>query len=90
MKRFYVLFKGRVQGVGFRWTLVTIAHKYSITGYCKNKENGDVEAQIQGNKDNLDAFMKEILMAKTYIRIDDYAIKEIDIKEDERSFEVKF
>ena len=90
MKRFYICFVGRVQGVGLRWTLLNLAHKYCLTGYCKNLENGDVEAEIQGNSANLDQFLKEILESRTYIRIDDYSIKSIDIVENESIFDVKY
>jgi len=32
MKRYEILFKGRVQGVGFRYTSKTIADKLDLTG----------------------------------------------------------
>ena len=86
MKRYYIIFKGRVQGVGFRWTLCTIARKDNVTGWCKNLDNGDVDAEVQGEKDNIDLFLKDVFAAKGYIRIDDYAIKAISLKEDERDF----
>lgn len=89
MKRFYVVFTGRVQGVGFRWTLINIAHKHNITGFCRNLDNGNVDAEIQGNSDNLDAFLKEVLENRHYIRIDDYFIKPINIVENETIFSVR-
>lgn len=69
---------------------MTLAHKYAITGFCRNLDNGDVDCQIQGNKDNLDGFLNEVLKNSHYIRIDDYAIKEIEIVEKETSFDVKY
>lgn len=88
MKRFYIIFIGRVQGVGFRWTLVQLTHKYNLTGYCRNMINGNVEAEIQGNEANLEAFIKEVLENRYYIRIDDYSIKSINIVENESNFSV--
>ena len=90
MKRFHIVFKGRVQGVGFRWTLNNIAKKYNLTGFCENLINGDVDVEIQGDSNNLDAFLKETLETKRYIRIDDYSIKPIDVVLDERVFDVKY
>lgn len=90
MKRFHIVFSGRVQGVGFRWTLINIAKKYDLTGFCENLINGDVDVEIQGNADNLDAFLKETLENKRYIRINDYTIKQIDIVTDETVFDVKY
>ena len=86
MKRYYVIFKGRVQGVGFRWTLCEIAQKYNITGWCENLINGDVDAEIQGEDDDIDLFFKDVFIPQGYIRIDDYALKSIKIKEDEHDF----
>ena len=90
MKRYYIIYKGRVQGVGFRWRLMQIANKHNLTGYVKNLSNGDVVCEIQGN--GVDEFLKETfnLNKDYYIRIDDYSIKELPIDEDERVFDVRF
>ena len=48
MKRYYILYRGRVQGVGFRWRLMQIAYKYNLTGFVKNLDNGDVMSEVQG------------------------------------------
>jgi len=41
-------FSGRVQKVGFRLELFTLATRLSITGTVRNLKNGDVEAVLQG------------------------------------------
>ncbi len=55
-----VIFKGRVQGVGFRYTTHRIAGRYDLTGYVKNCSNGTVEALFQGTKTNIQACLDEI------------------------------
>ena len=40
--RYEIRVTGRVQGVGFRWSAVTEAQKYGITGYIKNLYDGSV------------------------------------------------
>ena len=87
-KRYYVIYKGIVQGVGFRWKLMQIAYKYNLTGYAKNLHNGDVEVEIQGN--GVDEFVQESLSKDRFIQIFDYAIKEISIIENEESFTIKY
>ena len=89
MKRFLVVFKGQVQGVGFRWTISSLAKKYNVTGFVENLLNGDVLAQIQGNSDNLDALLQELFQRKGFIRIDDYSLKPLDIIEDEYYFSIR-
>ncbi|MDO4940431.1 MAG: acylphosphatase [Erysipelotrichaceae bacterium] len=90
-KRYHIIYTGYVQGVGFRWTLMMIARSLGIVGYAKNLSNGNVEVEIEGDEYSLDAFNKKVLEEQDgYIHIEDYAIKEIPIKEDEPSFGVKF
>lgn len=86
MKRYYIVYKGQVQGVGFRWKLTQIAKKYNLTGYVRNLDNGDVETEIQG--DSVDAFLKESLEQDYYIIINDYAVKEIKLVNNENTYKV--
>jgi acylphosphatase len=43
-----VLFSGRVQGVGFRWSTDRMARNFRVTGFVRNLSNGQVELQVQG------------------------------------------
>ncbi len=45
----HVIFSGRVQGVGFRYTCHRIAMRYELTGFAKNLPDGSVELLIQGH-----------------------------------------
>lgn len=56
----HVIFKGRVQGVGFRYTTQRAANRYGLTGYVKNLPDGSVEALFQGTEANITACMDEI------------------------------
>ncbi len=52
----HIIFSGRVQGVGFRFTAQRIALAFQLTGYVKNLPDGSVEMFAQGNpKDIADA-----------------------------------
>ena len=55
-----VLYTGRVQGVGFRYTTRRIAHRYPITGYVKNLPDGRVELLAEGAPADLDQFLADI------------------------------
>jgi acylphosphatase len=43
-------YRGRVQGVGFRWRVSQIAKSFPCTGYVKNLPDGSVELLIEGEK----------------------------------------
>jgi acylphosphatase len=55
-----LLFHGRVQGVGFRWTTQRIAGRHPVTGFVRNQPDGTVELVAQGEPPALDAFLAEI------------------------------
>ena len=59
-KRMHVLFSGRVQGVGFRYTVCRMAVSYAVTGYVRNLPDGDVEMVAEGNADDLQVFLHAI------------------------------
>lgn len=79
MKRFLMLFTGRVQGVGFRYQCQSLAMQYQLTGYAQNLENGNVQVEIQGAEENTDKFLQGLLKGNRFIRVDDYSIREINM-----------
>jgi acylphosphatase len=56
----HVFFEGRVQGVGFRWTVKNLARGYDVIGWVKNLPDGRVEMQVGGEGDEVDAFIEAI------------------------------
>lgn len=67
VKRFKVHFKGRVQKVGFRLEVCEMSKRLNLVGYCKNLENGDVVAELQGEEDKINyllSFMNSLKRIK--------------------------
>ena len=44
-----VQYSGDVQGVGFRYTAVTIARGYNVSGYVQNLSDGRVRLVVEGH-----------------------------------------
>jgi len=88
MKRYLIIFQGRVQGVGFRYFTYTIALELGLTGSVRNLMNGDVEVEVQGDDQQIALFFKSILKGNGFIKIIDYAMKEIALKIPEKSFKI--
>ena len=66
MVRFYIRISGRVQGVGFRYFVAQTASLYSITGWVRNLEDGDVELEAQGIQEDIDAFIERVRQGNRY------------------------
>jgi len=64
-----VLYSGRVQGVGFRYTARRIAQQHAVTGFVRNLDDGRVELVAEGTPSELDRLLNEIADAMSgYIR----------------------
>lgn len=65
----HYIFKGHVQGVGFRYTVRQIASALPITGFVRNLPDRTVEAVFQGADADMDACIQKIRDAfGSYIR----------------------
>lgn len=59
--RMQVLFSGRVQGVGFRYTVKRLTTGYEVTGTIRNLADGRVELISEGDRGELDDFLVGIM-----------------------------
>lgn len=84
-KHFYV--SGSVQGVGFRYRAYHLANSMGITGYAKNLYDGRVELELQGEGELVNGFLDKIAQG-AFIYIDDVEVRNMDVDEEERSFQV--
>ena len=48
---------GRVQGVGFRYSMWREAARHGITGWVRNRRDGSVEAVIEGAEAAIEALI---------------------------------
>ena len=58
--RLHVIYSGRVQGVGFRYTVKTLATGFEVTGSVRNLADGTVELVAEGSRDELEAFQQAV------------------------------
>ncbi len=82
-----LIFHGRVQGVGFRYTAKYLARSLGLTGWVRNEYDGTVRMEVQGRKSMIYKLM-EGLNRDRYITIDWIDEEDIPVAE-ERSFSVR-
>ncbi len=56
----HIIFIGRVQGVGFRFTARRAASRRQLTGYVRNMPDGSVEMLAQGRPEDVDDCIQDI------------------------------
>ena len=89
MLRYHIIFKGMVQGVGFRFTAQRLARKFGILGWVRNNPDGTVELTAQGPQERLDLFLADLRdYFKDYIH--DYDLTSESSREDSSDFKIVF
>ena len=57
MKSIHAYYEGKVQGVGFRASILSLAKGYEVTGWVKNLPDGRVEVFLNGEDSEVDDFL---------------------------------
>ena len=60
MHRRTCYFSGRVQGVGFRYTVKNVALQYNVHGFVKNLPDGRVELVMEGPDPDMDRLLDDV------------------------------
>lgn len=60
MERLHVFIRGRVQGVGFRYFVLSAAMEIQLTGWVRNRRDGSVEVIAEGTKENLEKLFRAL------------------------------
>ena len=55
-----IIYSGRVQGVGFRYTAKRTAAGFEVTGLVRNLSDGRVELVAEGTREELEGFRQGI------------------------------
>ncbi len=58
--RFDVHFEGRVQGVGFRYTVSRLARELNVTGFVQNLPDGRVRLVAEGDAQELERLISSV------------------------------
>lgn len=88
--RLNILVKGKVQGVGYRYFVMQKANEMGITGWVRNLNTGDVDMEIQGEKDKVIKMSEQLLTGHSWAKVHDMNKTIISIVENEKKFELRY
>ena len=75
-----IIVKGLVQGVGYRYFCRKKAGEFGIYGYVKNLYNGDVELEVEGEKNMTEDFIKELKIGPFNATVKKILVEEVPFK----------
>lgn len=88
-KRMHILYSGRVQGVGFRFTAESAAIQSGIQGWVKNLGDGRVEIMAEAEEEALKDFLNKIRQSfSRYIQDED--LRWSEAVEEFQDFQIRF
>jgi acylphosphatase len=83
------LVTGRVQGVGFRWFVVSRARALGLGGYVRNREDGSVEVVVLGEPDAVEALAAALAEGPAAARVTDVVRSEATERVASHEFDVR-
>ncbi len=85
---FHIIFTGRVQGVGFRFTAQRFAHELGLTGWVRNMPDAStVELCAQGDASSVNRFAERL---KAHFSIQDARMSTAPLTSMLTSFEIRY
>ncbi len=87
-QRMQILYSGRVQGVGFRYAVKSVATGFEVTGSVRNLDDGRVELIAEGTQAELEEFQRAIQDSEVSRFIRNEVVFWSDAKNEFRGFEI--
>lgn len=69
--------RGAVQGVGFRYSAVAEATLLGVSGYVRNRPDGSVEAELEGEPDAVERMLEWLRRGPPDARVTGMAIEDV-------------
>ena len=82
--------RGVVQGVGFRYFVSRLARQYGLTGIVKNLYDGRVYIEVEGDKEVIEAFLKDVRVGHRWAHVSGVEVQLEPYSGKYRDFEITF
>ena len=86
--RAHLVVRGRVQGVWFRGSMQDEAERLGAAGWVRNRPDGTVEAEVEGERETVDALIDWARHGPRGARVTDVSIEWLPPRGDRGGFAV--
>ena len=83
-----LIIRGKVHGVGFRFSCMEAAYQFGVTGFVRNKSDGTIYVEAEGPEENLNPFIEWCHKGPTWAKVTKVEVESGDLK-NFKSFEIK-
>jgi acylphosphatase len=90
LSRAEIVAKGVVQGVGFRYFVLSKANNLGLKGYTKNLYTGEVLTVVEGEKFLIEELIDWIKIGPSASRVKSYSVNWFDYKNEFKTFEIRY
>jgi acylphosphatase len=87
VRGYRIVFRGKVQGVGFRWAARVVAARLGLRGYVRNVGNDAVEAVVVGDESRVEEFIEKLKSLET-AKVESVEAEEVELAEEPKTFKV--
>jgi acylphosphatase len=84
-----VIYEGNVQGIGFRWSMRRVAKGFDVTGWVRNLVDGRVELQVNGEAEEVRAFLDAVAQSELRAHIRKQTENKLEQAVTARGFEIR-
>ncbi|MBM7634913.1 acylphosphatase [Geomicrobium sediminis] len=88
--RYHIVVHGAVQGVGFRQFTLQTAKKHHLSGWVRNRSDGAVEMNVQGDHSSMDSFLEEIRKGNDLSNVEDVITTKKENENDDSTFKIVY
>lgn len=89
MVNYHLTVYGRVQGVGFRWSVYRLAQELPVSGIVRNQRDGSVYCEVQGEEAAVQTLISQIKKGPTpYAQVVDVQVKKGKVANYNNSFSI--
>ena len=89
-KAVHVIVSGRVQGVCFRMETLRTAVRMNVTGWVKNRRDGDVEGVFEGVPEDVDALVSWCKRGPEMAIVSGVAVRDLNYTGEYADFTIRY